>query len=223
MSTTKKKRPPHRGANGDEVEFARRFVLQRIDGFRKDVEICLTPREWPGKPNSTHAYFPALGACCAMLEYLTGLERGSLHGVRVDRVVEYAARYLPQPGYSPRVTTVLVEAFRHRVNHHGIASGVWVNGAPDDPAAERMTWRIWEDSEKPAINIKPEVSYLESDSPWKCPYTHRVHIHLASLASDIADSADRYLQALAANPALVTKFYRCMKQMYPVPEGMSFH
>jgi hypothetical protein len=70
-----KKRPPHRGANGDLVRFAQDFVRKRAGSLSKDISICLTDTPSDDGKSITHAYFPALAACCAFMEYMTGLHR----------------------------------------------------------------------------------------------------------------------------------------------------
>lgn len=64
-----KKRAPHRGLANDNGAFAKQFVLDRLVGFEKDMKICLRPIRSSTRAADTHAYFPALTACCGTLEY----------------------------------------------------------------------------------------------------------------------------------------------------------
>ena len=114
--------PKHRGTGGNSSRFARRFVMSRLGGFEKDMQICLTPIQAKGRSGLTHAYFPALGACCATLEYLAGLYRGNLRGVGWRDVATWAQNYLPQPDYNAETVRILFEAFRHPVAHRIEAS-----------------------------------------------------------------------------------------------------
>jgi hypothetical protein len=102
--------PGHRGASGDDLVFARRFVQSRLAGFEKDIRICLTGVNSKVRPGMTHAYFPALAACCATLEYLAALHRGNIHGLGWRQVADWARAYLPQPDYDGDTVRVLVEA-----------------------------------------------------------------------------------------------------------------
>ena len=61
----------------------------------------------------THAYFPALGACCATLEYFAGLHRGNLRRVGWQQIAVWAQEYLRQPDYDRETVRLLFEAFRH--------------------------------------------------------------------------------------------------------------
>ena len=71
----------HRGAADNFAEFAALFVDGRLAGFEKDMSICLTPIDSPTGSGKTHAYFPALAACCGLLEYMTALNLGSTKGI----------------------------------------------------------------------------------------------------------------------------------------------
>ena len=102
--------PRHRGASGNEAAFARRFLGGRLAGFQKDIRICLTGVRAKNRSGITHAYFPALAACCAMLEYLAALHRGSIRGIGWRQVVDWAGHYLPQPEYDSDTVRIHVGA-----------------------------------------------------------------------------------------------------------------
>src|SRR5437762_11259362 len=97
--------------------FGERFVDGRIEGFQKDMQICLTGVPGRDRSRLTHAYFPALGACCSMLEYLAGLHSGRLRHVITQDVNAYATKYLVQPDYDSEMIRLLVDFFRNTVNH----------------------------------------------------------------------------------------------------------
>jgi len=164
----------------------------------------------------THAYFPALGACCATFEYFAGLHRGNLHRLGWQQVADWAQRYLPQPDYDRETVRILFDGFRHPVAHRGIASGVWIDRHPGSGLGRRLTWKLLADSRRPACRVVAENGRLENDPPWPCAYTHRVHIHLKRLERDIRSGARRYSRELAASPQLQANFMACMKQVYPV-------
>jgi hypothetical protein len=207
--------PAHRGAGDDLSRFAMKLVRSRLDGFQKDIRICLTPAKSKGGSGITHAYFPALGACCATLEYLAGLHLGSLRRLGWQQVADWAAHYLPQPAYDRETVRILFEAFRHPVAHRGIASGVWVDRHAAAGSGRRLTWKVSADSRRPACELLPEAGRLVRDPPWPCSYTHRVHIHLKGLEVDIRRGAARYSRALVADPQLLANFTACMRQLYP--------
>lgn len=208
-------RPAHRGAANDRGAFAKRFVLDRLGGFQKDIDICLTAAPSNTRPGLTHAYFPALAACCGTLEYLAGLYRGKLDGLSWSHVSKWADRYLPQPDYEQDVVRILVGAFRNAVAHRGIATGVWIDRRQGDGYGRRLTWRVLADSRRPSVRIAAEQGKLISDPPWPCVYTHRVHIHLRSMAVDIRDGARSYANDLTQDAELIERFFACMRYLYP--------
>jgi len=205
----------HRGSNGKMKEFAPRFVAGRLAGFKKDIAICLTGARSETRSGLTHAYFPALMTCCSTLEYMAGLFVGRTDtSISRRDIVSYAARYMPQPDYDGEAVRLLVDAFRNAVAHRGIATGVWVDNHASH-AGRRITWKVYEDDVRPALALRVEASALKQDSPWPCPYTHRMHIHVGSLASDILESASRYVEEMRASNVLLAKFELCMHRLYP--------
>jgi hypothetical protein len=195
--------------------FVRRFIASRLAGFEKDMKICLTPMPSRRNARSTHAYFPALGACCGLMEYLTGLYGGNLNGIGWRQVTEWARRYLNQAHYGDDVVRVFFEAFRHSVAHRGIASGIWIDRAPGPGRGRRVTWEVTAGRTRPAVQILKDPGVLKRDPPWECPYTHRAHIHLASLKVDIRNAARRYAGEAGNDPDLLANFTSCMRQLYP--------
>lgn len=211
--TSIKVRQPHRGAGGDLAVFAQRFLEDRFVGFEKDIAICLTGRPAQNRSGLTYAYFPALMACCGTLEYLACM----YHGRRKcnDRQVSsFAAEFMPQPTYNGEGVRLLFEGFRHKVAHHGIASGVW----HDRRHNRRISWAIGPDQSPPAIQLRGDARDLVSDPPWPCPVTHTAEIHLGRLAQDTRDAAlgpHGYCVALHASRTLLDRFEQCMVHMYP--------
>lgn len=205
----------HRCAIDNPALFMRRFVSARLAGFEKDMQICLRPMPSMTRPGPTHAYFPALGACCGLMEYLTGLYRGRIDGIGWRQVVDWSHRYLDQALYGDDLVRVFYDAFRHPVAHRGIASGVWIDRFPGPGFGRRLTWRLTAQRARPAVQIVAEPGVLKRDPPWECSYTHRVHIHLASLKVDIRIAAKRYVTDAARDPQLLANFAACMRQLYP--------
>lgn len=207
---------PHRGLGNDSAAFAERFVLDRIAGFTKDIEICLTPVPSKTRRGLTHAYFPALASCCATLEYMAGLYKGGrLDALGWRDVAAWSNQYLRQPDYEEDTIRVLVEAFRNSIAHRGIASGVWIDRKPGNGHGRRFTWKVYADSRHPAISFVEENHILVSDPPWHCPYSHRAHIHLRTLSADIKKGAVAYAKDVRSDAALNKKFFACMRALYP--------
>lgn len=205
----------HRGADGKVVTFGQHFVAGRLAGFEKDMEICLAGIPSRTRYGVTHAYFPALAACCGTLEYLTALRRGNTRGIGWQQVTTWAQEFMPQPEYSEEIVRVLFEAMRHPVAHRGIASGVWVDRNAGPGQGRRVTWKLFADSKRPACHLVAEEGKLLVDSPWPCAYSHRVHIHLKRLSLDIRTAAENYRRKLAASQILQASLIRCLRQLYP--------
>jgi len=204
-----------RGANGDIAAFAVAFVGTRFAGFEKDINICLTAVPRAKGTGKTYAYFPALAACTSTLEYVTALARGNTRGIGWSQVADFAATYMRQPDFNRDIVRVLFEAFRHPVAHRGIASGVWVDANDGPNQGRRVVWRISAAASRPACQILPESGVVKRDSPWPCAFSHRVHIHLRALASDIREAADLYTKRIPGDLTLQRQFERCMRQLYP--------
>lgn len=208
-------RVPHRGSGDDIGAFARHFVLSRLAGFQKDIQICLTPIPSQTRPGTTHAYFPALATCSGTIEYLTAMYLGRVDGLGWRNVADWAKTYLPQPDYDGDTIRVFFEAFRNSVAHRGIASGIWRDRKPGAGHGRRITWKIFANAERPSIRIVAEEGTLKNDPPWRCSYTHRVHIHLKSMAVDIREAATRYANDVSGNRSLQGHFVSCMRSLYP--------
>lgn len=206
---------PHRGLVDNPGAFAKRFVLDRLAGFEKDMEICLRPIPSKTRSGDTHAYFPALTACCGTLEYLAAMYCGRTKGLKEKDVYPWARDYMPQPDYDKYTIHVLWDAFRNTIAHRGIASGVCVDPMPGHGHRRRLTWKLYETGSNPSIQVVEENGILKSDPPWPCHYTHRVHIYLASLINDIRAGAVQFAWHLDENPELHENFYACMEKLYP--------
>jgi hypothetical protein len=210
-----KKRPPHRGSDGDIVVFAQDFIRKRVWGMQKDISICLTDTASGIGDSITHAYFPALATCCAFLEYMTGLCRGRLGGIGWDAVAAWTSRYLNVSHYNQDVVRVLFDGFRHAVAHRGIASGIWIDRHPSVIPGRRITWRLEEGTKRPACTLVEDCGVLTMDSPWPSPHTHRMHICLRSLAEDLAVGAEAYAVEIGNDELLQENFGRAMQTLYP--------
>lgn len=149
--------PDHRGAGSDMAQFAREFIERRLQGFEKDMKICLRAEKVPGG-KTTYAYFPALMNCFGTLEYLTSLYHGRIDACGEPELAAYTARFMAQPEYSREMTRVLLHAFRHPVAHRGIASGVWVDRNPAN-GDRRVTWKLGTQSKRPALALKAEEGF----------------------------------------------------------------
>lgn len=209
-----------RGSEGELAKFAAKFLRGRLEGFEKDMTICLTGIPDPRRAGKTHAYFPALMACCSMLEYVACFYRGPSRSKKTTFIADWRdiARFLNAfiPGvYQDDAVRVLHEFLRNAVAHRSIASGVWVD-EDERNEGRRVVWKIYEDFDGPAIQIRKDAGTIKRDSLWECPYTHRVHIRLGSLSRDISTSIRNYIVELEESALLQEKFEKCLRYLYPV-------
>lgn len=196
----------------DPDRFGPWFVRERMIGFQKDLEICLTARPHPTENRTTVAFSPALGTCCGTLDFLSCLYHGRLgKQINVDLIAAYSRRYLPQPDYNKDAVRMLFsKMFRHAVAHRGIVSGVF----PDQASGRRYAWKLDTTKASPAVSVEAE-SGEDDRGPWSCRHTHRALIHLGRLWRDIRDSAYSYADDLPSNTMLNERFLRCMEYLYP--------
>lgn len=150
-----RRKPAHRGEIDNPPAFARKFVLGRLGGFEKDFQICLTPTHLNGKSKVTHAYFPALGACCGIMEYLTALYHGRIRNLGWQQIATWTNTYLPKE-YDQDTIRILIEAFRHPIAHRGIASGIWTDRNTGPGNGRRLTWKVLANGGRPAIRVLRE-------------------------------------------------------------------
>jgi hypothetical protein len=71
---------------------------------------------------------------------------------------------MPAEVYTADAVRILFEAFRNRVNHRGIPTGVWVDRHRNGPK-RRLVWSVKLSAESPAIEVRPEVGTVVQDSP----------------------------------------------------------
>lgn len=210
----KRKHPDHQSAADDLALFAERFLERRLDGYRKDMSICLASVASSRRSGVTHAYFAALGASCGFLEYMAALFSGHVNGVGWQQVAAWTERFMPQPDYDRETTRIFFSAFRHSVAHRGIATGIWVDRKMKPH--NRITWKLLANSRRPACSLVAESGTLVKDPPWPCKYSHRMHVHLKGLELDLSAALPRYISAIAKEPKLLENFSSCMRQLYPI-------
>lgn len=187
-------------------------------GFEKDMRICLTGVPATHRGGVTHAYFPALAACCGAIEYLGALYVGHPNpikkGLSRTHINDFARRYLPQPDYDVEAVRILWDLFRNGTAHHGITSGVWIDQHPG-MSGRRVTWAITEQRARPALSLQPKTGTLNRDSPWDCGYTHVATISLGQLSTDVLEAAGRLAAEIALGGEPLDRFRVAMETLYP--------
>jgi len=198
----------------DVEKFARKFLDEHVERFRKDIAICLRPDE-----NGSHAYFPALITCIAFAQLLSGLYAGNLGGDGLKKLKDYASDFMDRNAYDADHLKILYEMFRHKVAHLAQPYAVFDTKTKFPRQPRRLiTWTVEEGGQKPAVEIVPETSpqqILRAVTPWPVHYDHRAVVRIESLASDISKSVPRYLQRLETDDSACDRFKACMKDFYP--------
>jgi hypothetical protein len=204
--------------NEELVTFARKLFANRVETFRKDVAICLTPNE-----RGQHAYFPALIICIAFAELLSSLYAGTIadHGLKREELKRYAAKFM-KPEYTADRLDILYEFLRHKVAHLAYLYAVFdtstkaatFRGKP----RRRVTWTIHETERRPAIEIidySMPKQLVQTPTPWSVWYDCRIEVSVRSLAIDIVWSIEAYLQDLQSSPEAQKNFAKCMEDYFP--------
>ena len=201
------------------VAFARKFFANRVETFRKDMAICLTPNE-----RGQHAYFPALIICIAFADLLSGLYAGTLYNQGVQELKQYAKKFM-KPEYTSdrRCLDLLYECLRHKVAHLAYPYAVFDTTTArsrtfDDQPRRRVTWTIHETEQRPAIKIidyPTPKQLVKTPTPWAVSYDCRIEVSVRSLAIDIVQSIEGYLQDLQSNSAAQERFDTCMEDYFP--------
>jgi hypothetical protein len=218
-STDRHRRGPHRGSGGSLQVFAPVFIAERMTGFEKDMRICLTPIPAVHRKGETHAYFPALAACCGAIEYLAAMVIGRPKAIRQglarSDVSAFADAYMRQPDYSSEAIRILWDLFRNGTAHHGITSGVWIDKHAHEDG-RRMTWSILASDQNPAIEVVAKEGVLRLDPPWDCAYTHIAKVRLGRLVRDVRSAADRVAEKIASGDDTALRHFKvAMEVLYP--------
>jgi hypothetical protein len=203
-------------SDAEVVKFARAFLAEHLERFRKDIRICLTRDK-----NKAHAYFPALISCISFADLLSGLYAGSLDKQGLNELKNYAGKFMGAD-YTPDRLDVLYECFRHKVAH--LAQPYVVFDTQTKPKTFKgqsrrlITWTVRASGPRPPIQIvpqRPAKQILGQVTPWLVQYDHRALVSVRGLASDVEKSAEKYIRCLEADPAARGNFKRCMVSCFP--------
>jgi hypothetical protein len=200
-------------SDADIVQFAKAFLDNHVERFQKDIAICLTLQ------NGSHAYFPALMACIAFGDLLSGLFTGKLNGQKLPELEVYVSHFMDAAVYTHDRLGVLYECFRHKVAHlahpyvvFDTTKSVTFKGHPK----RLITWEVHDRGPSLPIEIVSRGGQISaSPTPWDVLYDHIVIINLDTLASDIVNSIPRYLQHLQADNNARSRFKKCMQSYFP--------
>jgi hypothetical protein len=202
----------------DLTQFAARFFRDRVQSFRKDLDICLT-----ANAGGHHAYFPALMICIGFLDFLSGLNSGKLDGHGLPELKAYIHKFfLRKSDYVH--ADILYVMFRHKIAHLAYPYLVFdAETKPRDlgPPRRRITWTvgIYRGKKPLELIVYPTSRTLvKSVTPWPVLYDARMVVSLTTLRRDIVGSIygpSGYLSYLRADGNARGHFARCIKEHAP--------
>jgi hypothetical protein len=196
------------------VEFAQRFLRNRVEVFNKDVAICLT------RNRGTHAYFPALIICIAFADLMSGLYAGKLKGQRVEPIRRYAAKFMKAEYTSDqRCLDILYKFLRNKIAHLAYPNPVFAMVRKPGQPKQRVTWTLNASKHRPAIKVidypAPKSLSKKTVKPWSVSYDCRIKVSVRNFHSDIVSSISKYLRHLQLDRDAKEHFARCMLDYFP--------
>jgi hypothetical protein len=205
------------------LKFAKWFFRNRLETFRKDIDICMTPNN-----RGEHAYFPALFICIAFTDLLSGLYAGKLSS-KLEDLRRYAAKFILHSEYTSDHLDLLYECLRHNVAHLAYPYPVFdtttsrkeFKGQPK----RLVTWAIYASDRRPAIELVKYTSGRElakDQTPWRVPYDTRIKVRVRRFHKDIIKSIrgpHGYLKHLESDAAARENFAKFMKGYFPPADG----
>lgn len=205
------------------LEFANWFCLDRVETFRMDMQICMTP-DAKGK----HAYMPAVMGCASFIELFAGLFRGNVDkAVPIPEIVNFTNKYLDNSEFTEELVCLFFIMFRHKVAHvsrpysvfdtHGVHGGHKLLLTYD---RRRLSWEITATFKKPAIQIVPDRGEVKKSRrpSWKtAQYSHLCQIHLKRMIRELPNAIIGpcgYLNCLFRDYDARENFRKCMDSFY---------
>jgi hypothetical protein len=200
------------------LHFAKQFLRDQVDGFRKDIRICLTMDR-----RRRHAYFPALIRCISFADFLGGLHAGNIENHSLAELQSYAHKFMDRTNYDDLTLSILYEGFRHKIAHLSDPYPVFDTAtrlkrfvAPH----RRITWTVYAGKRDTPITMVPypkPIFLRKTKTPWPVSYDHRIHISLRSFANDIIKSINGpsgYIRHLQSDPSARKSFEKAMQKFF---------
>ena len=206
-------------SNGDDdkwLEFAERFLRNRLETFNKDLAVCLTPNA-----GGEQAYFPALFICIAFADLLSGLYAGTLQEQGLVELKRYAEQFM-EAEYSsdPLRLNILYEFLRHKIAHLAYPYVVFDTDTKPifkDQPRRLVTWKVYGSERRPAIEVvdlsTPRL--LTTVTPWPVYCNCKIKVSIPSFQVDIVKSVSRYLEHLQSDRTAQEHFAKCMIDYFP--------
>jgi hypothetical protein len=199
------------------IDYAKWFLRDRANAFRKDIEICMTANS-----DRQHAYFPALITCISFLDLLSGLYAGKIDGHGAHELKDYIKRFMNAPNYAHM--DLLYQMFRHKIAHIAYPYPVFdTTTKPKLFFLEAKSsdgsrgWYVQGDATRPIqlIDYASAQAPIKTKVPWPVPYDSRIIVSVRRLKNDITKSIREYLHCLKSEPIRRMNFAKCMKVYFP--------
>jgi hypothetical protein len=207
-------------SDAEVVRFAQRFFKNRVETFKKDIAICMTPNA-----KGEHAYFPALIICISFADLLSGLHAGKLERQGLKDLQQYSGSFmLPEYTADPLRLNVLYEFLRHKIAHLAYPYAVFDTYTKPKifgrQPRRRVAWRIHDGKPRPVIDVidLPKRYLKRENTPWRVPYNCLVEVGVDDFAKDIVSSIyskSGYLQHLRSSRVARERFAACMNEYFP--------
>jgi hypothetical protein len=206
-------------SDAEVARFAQRFLKSRVETFKKDIAICMSPNA-----KGEHAYFPALIICISFADLLSGLHAGKLESQGLKDLRQYAGNFMdPEYTADPLRLNILYEFLRHKIAHLAYPYAVFDTHTKQRTFGERrrrVTWRIHDSKQRPVIDVIdfPKKYLNRENTPWRVSYNCLIEVGVDDFAKDIVSSIytqSGYLQHLCSTRVARERFARCMNEYFP--------
>ena len=185
------------------IGFGRRFLSERTDSLRHDVQICIA---------NTTAAFPAILYSFSTIDLLGALLGGDAKSPRgtTDRAKAYMRRFMR---YSEDECVLLMDLFRHKIVH------LAQPGAVISFRNAKVTWHYWHD------DATHHLKLVALDPPRRITVASALavsadqefQVSIRHLADDVIESVHTprgYLHSLGSDPDLQAKFAKAVREIY---------
>jgi hypothetical protein len=201
-----------------KCEDAVESVAVRVNGFRKDMAICLRGcrRKYHANGELKHAYFPALMTCLSFMEFLAGLDAGCVTASGKDsvkQVKKFAKEHMDQIVYRDEMIDILWVGFRNKMAH--LAHPYFVfdtsKSKPVLSPTRRIRWSVSEKKSDPHLKLERKERTIDRPGfPAPVQSDHLLHISLPVFRDDLLKASKAYAGTLKEHSAKMVNFEKAM-------------
>jgi hypothetical protein len=190
------------------VQYARKFVLARVDSLENDAKRC-----YCNDTTTAHAPFPALLYCFSTVDLLGALYCGNATKDNPNlskQPREYMQRFM---NYTSEQTNLLQSLFRHKLVHLAQPKAVIKKGS------KYISWYSYKENPEKHLVLEElaEEQTLPITSSRTIKYNCVFHVGVLDFVKDIRTSVEKatgYLTLLETTPDIQDKFEQAITQIY---------